>query len=340
MKAAYFLGKETIELRQAPVPEPGPGDVLLRVAACGVCGTDVHIYHGDKGSAAVTPPVILGHELAGVVERVGPAVTSLRPGDRVTVDPNIYCGKCRYCRMGKKHLCENLYAVGVNRDGGFAEYCAVPETQCYPLADGVPLRYGAMTEPLACCLHGIDRARIAPGSTVCIVGGGAIGLLLLQLARLSGASRVALSEPVAMRREAALQLGADGVIDPVREDMARRLTQLLGEPGADVVIECAGVPVAVQQAFQAAKRGAAILLFSVPQPGSVYQLPLEDVYQKELTIAGSFINPDTHGRAAALINSGVIDLAPIITHTYPVDRLDDAIRMQMSADSLKVIVEP
>lgn len=340
MKAAYFLGPETIETRDVPVPVPGMGQVLIRVAACGVCGTDVHIYHGDKGSAAVTPPVILGHELAGVVEQTGPGVTALRPGDHVTVDPNIYCGKCRYCRAGKKHLCENLFAVGVNRDGGFAEYCAVPESQCYPLAKDVPLRYGAMTEPLACCLHGIDRARITPGSTVLVVGGGAIGLLLLQLARLSGAARVVVSEPVAMRREAALRLGADAVIDPAREDLPARLEQELGEPGADVIIECAGMPAAVRQAFQAAKRGAVLLLFSVPQPGSTYTLPLEDVYQKELTILGSFINPDTHGRAAALINSGVIDLEPVITHTYPVERLDDAIRMQMSAQSLKVIVEP
>ncbi len=340
MKAAYFLGKERIETRDAPIPEIGPEDVLVHVAACGVCGTDVHIYHGDKGSAAVAPPVILGHELAGVVERTGSAVTSLRPGDRVTVDPNIYCGKCRYCRMGKKHLCEDLFAVGVNRDGGFAEYCAVPERQCFPLDQDIPLRYGAMTEPLACCLHGIDRAHIAPGGTVLVVGGGAIGLLLLQLARLSGAARVVVSEPVAMRRDAALRLGADGVIDPVREDVPARLTELLGEPGADTVIECAGVPAATEQAFRAAKRGSTLLLFSVPRPGSTYALPLEDVYQKELTIAGSFINPDTHGRAAALINSGVIDLAPVITHAYPVEKLDEAIRMQMSAQSLKVIVEP
>lgn len=340
MKATYFLGEGALEVRDVPVPPIGPWDVLVRVAACGICGTDIHIYHGDKGSAAVTPPVILGHELAGVVEKTGEAVTGLRAGDHVTVDPNIYCGKCHYCRIGKKQLCENLFAIGVNRDGGFAEYCAVPETQCYPLDKNVPLRYGAMAEPLACCLHGIDRAHIQPGSTVCVIGGGAIGLMMVQLAKLSGASRVVLSEPVQMRREAALQLGADGVIDPVHEDISARLEAFFGVPGADVVIECAGVPIATKQAFQAAKRGTTLLLFSVPQAGSTYSLSLEDVYQKELTVVGSMINPDTHGRAAALINSGVIDLEPIITHSYPVEKLADALKMQMSQDSLKVIIEP
>lgn len=340
MKAAFFLGDGKFETRDVPVPEIGPRDVLVHVAACGVCGTDVHIFHGDKGSAPVHPPVVLGHELAGVVEKAGREVTGLKAGDHVTVDPNIYCGKCHYCQIGKKQLCTDLFAVGVNRDGGFAEYCAVPETQCYRLNEHVPLRYGAMAEPLACCIHGVDRAHIMPGNTVCVVGGGAIGLMMVQLARLSGASRVILSEPVAMRRKAGLKVGADAVIDPVSEDITQRLQELLGVPGADVVIECAGVPAATQQAFQAAKRGTTLLLFSVPRAGATYTLSLEDVYQKELTVVGSMINPDTHGRATALINSGAIDLETVITHAYPVEKLEQAIRMQMGAESLKVIVEP
>ena len=129
MRSNYFLGDGQFEVRQEPIPPLGERDVLVKVAACGVCGTDVHIYHGDKGSADVKPPVVLGHELAGVVERVGSQVTSVRVGDHVTVDPNIYCGKCHYCQIGKKQLCSNLYAIGVNRNGGFAEYCAAPETQ-------------------------------------------------------------------------------------------------------------------------------------------------------------------------------------------------------------------
>lgn len=340
MKAAVFLGDGRFETREMTLPEPGEGQVLLRVAACGVCGTDVHIYHGDKGSAEVKPPVVLGHEIAGVVEKLGPGVSSLAVGDHVAVDPNSYCGKCLYCRMGKKHLCENLYAVGVNRDGGFAEQCLVPEKLCYPLNRDVPLRYGAMSEPLACCLHGIDLAGIQTGDSVCVIGGGAIGLLMIQLARLSGAARVVLSAPGPLRRKVGMELEADAVIDPRAEDLPSRLEEILGRPGADVVIECVGTTAATQQAFSVAGKGATVVLFSVPKAGAVHPLDLESVYQKELCIRGSFINPDTQGRAVELINSGRINLEPIITHTFPVEHMEEAIQMQMSRESIKVIIEP
>ena len=340
MKSSYFLGSGQFEVREEPIPAIGPEDVLVQVAACGVCGTDVHIYHGDKGSAEVCPPVVLGHEFAGTVVRVGEKVTGVREGDHVTVDPNIYCGKCHYCRIGKKHLCTSLYAIGVNRNGGFAEYCAVPEAQCYPLDPATPLEYGAMTEPLACCVHGIDQAGIRSGDTVCVVGGGAIGLMMVQLARLEGASTVILSEPVAMRREVGLQLGADYAIDPFAEDPKEAIERLLGVPGVDVVIECVGNPAASRQALQITKRGTTVLLFSVPRAGTHVELSLEEVYQKELKIVGSLINPDTHGRAAALINSGRIRLTPILTHRYPISQLKEAIEMQQSDASLKVLILP
>ena len=340
MKANYFLGNQTFEVRETEIPRIGPTDVLVRVAACGVCGTDVHIYHGSKGSAEVTPPVVLGHEFSGVVVETGAAVTALRTGDHVTVDPNIYCGACPACRSGKKQLCEHLYAIGVNRDGGFAEYCAVPQAQCFLLPPELPLEYGAMTEPLACCLHGIDRAHIRGGDTVCVIGGGAIGLLMVQLAKHSGASRVVLSEPVEARRQVGRQLGADFTVDPLAQPLPEALRECLGEAGADVIIECVGNLAAVEQAFSAAKRGTTLLFFSVPRPEAFYSLHMMDIYQKELTILGSFINPDTHARAAALIAGGAIEIGPILTHRYPLEQLEDAIHMQMSNESLKVLVKP
>ncbi|MBC5733121.1 zinc-dependent alcohol dehydrogenase family protein [Flavonifractor sp. DFI.6.63] len=338
MKGTYFLGNGEFETRDMPEHPLAPHEVLIRVAACGVCGTDVHIYHGDKGSAAVTPPVVLGHELSGTVAAVGAQVTGLRVGDHVTVDPNCYCGACHYCRIGKKQLCTSLYAIGVNRDGGFAEYCYAPEAQCFLLAPDVPLEFGALGEPLACCIHGIDRAQIRVGDTVLVIGGGAIGLLMVQLAKLSGASQILLSEPVAMRRDIGLQLGADAAIDPIREDLSARIRDCTGVDGVDVVIECVGNTAATAQAFASAKRGATLLLFSVPKAGATHPLTLEDVYQKELKIVGSMINPDTHQRAVDMINQGRIQLAPIITHRFPVEQLKDAILMQMSSESLKVLV--
>lgn len=340
MKATYYLGNGKFETRQVPLREPEEDEVIIKVAACGICGTDVHICKGDKGSAEVTPPIVLGHELSGIVEKIGKNVSTLRVGDHVTVDPNIYCGKCHYCKIGKKHLCRDLFAIGVNRDGGFAEKCVVPEKQCILLDGSLPLRYGAMAEPLACCLHGIDIANIRPGNTVCIIGDGTIGLLMVQLAKLSGASRVILSAPVEDRRKIGLTLGADVVVNPNKEDLLARLREELHSEGADVVIECVGSIQATEQAVAAADRGGTVLLFSVPKAGTSYTLSMEEVYKKELKICGSFINPDTHGRAAALISSGKILLEPILTHSYPIDRLEDAIQMQMSPCSIKVIVEP
>ncbi len=340
MKAAYFLGQGQFDTRDIEIGQPKADEILVRVAACGICGTDVHIYHGDKGSAEVMPPVILGHELAGVVERIGDAVTTLQIGDHVAIDPNIYCGKCHYCAIGKKQHCENLFAIGVNRDGGFAEKCIVPEKQCYKLRKDIPLSYGAMAEPLACCIHGIDIVDIRVGDTVCVIGDGAIGLIMLQLAKLAGASKVILSTPNETRRQIGLELGADALVNPTEGDLKLQIAAILGQPGVDVIIECVGILPATEQAFSIAKRGAKVLLFSVPSAGARYPLSLEDVFQKELKIYGSLINPDTQGRAVELINSGKVKFDSIITHSYPIDKLVDALHMQMSMESIKVIIAP
>lgn len=338
MKGTYYLGNKEFETRTLEKRNLLPDEVLVKVAVCGICGTDVHIYHGDKGSTNVQLPVILGHEFAGVIEEIGSNVDNLCVGDHVTIDPNIYCGKCHYCQNGKKQMCNNLTAIGVNRDGGFADHCYVPSAQCIKLNKSVPLAYGAMIEPIACCLHGIDRANIKAGDTVCVIGGGAIGLIMVQLAKLTGASCVILSEPAPMRRKVGLNVGADYVIDPINEQLKESIEKFTGTAGVDVVIECVGNTVATAQAFDAAKRGAIIMLFSVPKAGSIHPLSLEDVFQKELTIMGSMVNPNTHLRATQLINSGRIILDPLITHYYPVDKLKDAILMQMSDESIKVMV--
>ena len=338
MKAAVFQGKGKIVVEDRAIPELKDDEVLLQVAACGVCGTDVHIYGGEKGSAEVAPPVVLGHEFAGTVAGVGKAVTAWKVGEKAAVDPNIYCGKCEMCHGGKKNLCENLSAVGVTRDGGFAEFCVVPETQCYRLGEEIDLTCGAMAEPLSCCLHGIEMAQIRPGEHVCIIGGGAIGLIMLQLAKLAGAGTVCVSEPVEMRRRAAKELGADYVIDPLAEAPKEAYRRKV-EGGADVVIECAGVKAAAKQVFEVAGKGARIVFFSVPSPDMTVELPLFALYQKEWHICGSFINPDTFARAVSLINHHKINFEKIITHTYALTELEQAILTQAGRESLKVIVK-
>ncbi len=338
MKASRFLGNKTFAVTDLPTPHAGPGELVLRNQVCGVCGTDVHIYHGEPGSADVNPPVVLGHEYSGEVVEVGKGVTGFAVGDHVTVDPNIYCGHCAYCQNGKKQLCPSMEAIGVTRDGGFAQYSRIPASQAFKLEPTVPWEAAAMAEPLACCLHGIDLAGIQVGDKVCVVGGGAIGLLMVQLAKLSGASQIVLSEPNEKRRQVGLQLGANAALDPTRPDSQEAFAQVLGG-GANVVIECVGNVPAVKSAFQFAGKGATVLLFSVPKVDATFDLPLFDVYKKELTIKGSFVNPDTHARAVALINSGKVDFGPIITHRFTLDQLPEAIAMQMSDASIKVVVE-
>ena len=338
MIGAYFLGNQKIEVRPLNFPEPGEGQVLLRVCACGVCGTDVHIYPGGTGSADVTPPVILGHEFSGYIEKIGPGVEGLKVGQLVTVDPNIYCGKCLPCRQGQKQMCHHMGAVGVNMDGGFADYCLAPYAQCVPVPEGTDPELDAKAEPNACCLHGIARVGIRPGENVLVVGGGTIGQIMLQLARKAGAAKVVLSEPVEKRRTLALELGADAAIDPIRENLNERLYEILGCAGADVVIECVGHPKTSEQAIDAAARCGRVMLFGVPHPDAVLQTKMHPIFQKELTIMGSFVNPDTQTRAVALIASGQLNLKPLITHRYPVSQLEDAINMQTSAESIKVLV--
>lgn len=339
----FFLGSNNdpkFEVRKISVPELKSHEVVIKVMACGICGTDVHIYHGEKGSAEVTPPVVLGHEFSGIVEAIGPDVTLVKPGDHVTMDPNMYCGTCRPCRMGKKQNCEHLYALGVNTNGGFAECCISPESQCFRLEKNIPFDIGALTEPLACAVHGIDRLAIREGETVLVIGGGTIGMIMVQLAKSAGAGTVILSEPVAFKRELGLELGADHALDPTAAEIPAFLLEKTGISYADCVIECVGKTAAVAQALSAAGRGTKILLFSVPGVDSVFPLPLFDVYSKELTIMGSMINPDTHLRAVNLINNGKIELGRLITHRYGLKDLEQAIMTQMSNDSIKVVIHP
>ncbi len=338
-KGTFFLEKEKLETREFDLPELTDDTVLLKNKACGVCGTDVHIYYGEKGASDVNPPVILGHEYSAEVLEIGKAVTNVSVGDHVTIDPNIYCGICSYCRNGKKEMCTDMQAIGVNFNGGFANYSVVPAKQCVRVDPGLCFEAAAMTEPLACCIHGIDLAGIHVGMSVCVIGGGPIGQFMVQLARLSGASHVILSEPVKMRRDLGLSLGADCAIDPGEAPIEEQILRLNGK-GADVVIECVGSGRATEQAFDAADKGATIVLFSVSSPDRTYELNLFHAFRKELTIRTSFVNPDTHLRAVNLLNNGRIQTAPLITHRYGIEELGEAIKKQTESDSVKVLVIP
>lgn len=336
----FFLGEGRFALCDMAFDSPAPGQVLVRNMASGVCGTDVHIAAGEKGSAEVAPPVVLGHEYAGVVLAVGAGVDNVAAGDCVAIDPNIYCGRCRFCRNGQKQFCQHLSAIGVNRDGGFARVSLVPQTQVFRMNADVGFEAMAMVEPVACCLRGVRQADVRAGDVTLVIGGGAIGQIMAQLLRLAGASRVVVSEPVPMRRDIALALGADGALDPAVGDVRAQFAALTGRAGADVVVECVGGAATSRQAVDMADKGGRVVLFGVPAPDAAMPLPLFDVFKKELQIRGSFINPDTHEAAAALLNAGKLNVRPLITHRFALEDTPLAIATQREAASIKVMVLP
>ena len=339
MKSAVFYGKHDLRVEEHPMPEVGPHDVLIQVEACGVCGTDVHIYEGDKGAAEVTPPTILGHEFSGVIREVGSEVKKYKAGDRVCIDPNCYCGACDPCRNGVAHFCENMMGYGTTVNGGFAEYCAVDERQVYLLGENTTFEQGAMAEPVACCLHGIDMCEIQPGQQVVIIGGGMIGLLMLQLAKLAGAAKVALLEPVENKREVGRKLGADVCIDPGMEDVKERLAEN-GMDWVNVVIECVGRPSNIEQAIEIAGNKAVVMMFGLTKPDEEIAVKPFQVFQKELVLKASYINPYTQKRALDLINSGRLDVSSMVYEVCSLDKLEEILSRPEVRAKGKYVISP
>lgn len=339
MKSAVFYGKHDLRVEESAMPKVGAEDVLIKVKACGICGTDVHIYEGDKGAAEVTPPTILGHEFSGVVAEVGANVTGVKVGDRVCIDPNCYCGKCDFCRNGIAHYCTDMIGYGTTVNGGFAEYCSVDQRQVYKLGDNTTFEQGAMTEPVACCLHGIDMCNIQPGSSVVVIGGGMIGLLMLQLARLAGAARTALLEPVESKREVAKKLGADVCIDPIHEDVKAVLAEN-GMTWINTVIECVGRTSTIEQAIDIVGNKGTVMMFGLTKPDDTISLKPFEVFQKEIELKASFINPYTQKRALELIDSGRLDVSSMVYEVAGLDDLADILAKPELRANGKYIISP
>lgn len=339
MKSVVLNAVKDIRVEERPVPQPGAGEVLIKVMACGVCGTDVHIFEGDKGAADNPLPIVLGHEFAGVVEQVGPGVAGVAPGARVCVDPNVLCGHCYYCLNGIGHFCENMVGIGTTVDGGFSQYCVVPQRAVYRLADGTSFAEGAMAEPLACCLHGIDMCHITAGDNVVVIGGGLIGLLMVQLAKICGAARVVLVEPVPGKREAGQKLGADLCIDPMAGDVKAALAGA-GIHRVSVVIECVGKPATIQQAIDIAGKKSIVMMFGLTKPEEKIEVLPYEVFRKEVELKASFINPYTIGRAVALIDQKRVDVSGMVAGHIPLEGLADVLSNPQLRSKGKYIVEP
>ena len=334
MLTARLLAPGHMVIEEVPRPVPGPNELLVRVEACGICGSDRHMFRGEFPTAR---PVTLGHEFSGIVEEAGAEVEGFRIGVRITGDPNIGCGACGYCLAGRPNLCHGLSAIGVHRDGGFAEYVIVPESQAAALLPGLNPLHGAFCEPVSCCLHAIDVARIPRGGSVAILGGGVIGLLMVELALQAGAGTVVLATRQAPRRELALTLGATHVVDAAEGDagFARVLPH-----GADVVLECAGVAATFSQSVRVARRGGTVVFFGVVPEGEQVLLSPFDLLTKELRLESAWLNPLTHRRAAALITDGALSLDRLITRTIPLAEVPAVIAAAPAFGEIKVIAVP
>ena len=337
MKAAVFYNKADLRVEELAVPAALPGEVLVRVHACGICGTDVHIFHGDEGAAPTPRGTVLGHEFAGEVAAVGDGVTNCRVGDRVCVDPNKLCGQCRFCRGGVGHFCEDMIGIGTTVNGGFAEYVAVPESQVYVVRPDLPYAVAAMTEPVSCCLHGMDLCDVTCGSTVAVIGCGMIGLIMLQLAKLRGAAKIIAVEPVEVKRQQALALGADLVLDPAAGLEAQLAAH--GIDQIDRVIECVGHPVTIAQAIAIAGKYSTVMMFGLTAPAQEVSIRPFEIFKKEITLKASFINPYTFPRALALLESGKLDVSSMVSTFAPLEELPEILRDPARRRDGKVIIE-
>lgn len=337
MLSAYLDEAGRLKLGDREIPKVRGDKILIKVLACGICGTDVHVFKGvNKGK----PNIIRGHEFVGEILEIGEEVEGLKTGDIVVVDPNIPCMKCHQCRNGRIHLCKNLTAIGVDIDGGFAEYCLVPSRQVYKLPTNIDPIVGALAEPLACAIHGIDRVGIREGEDVLIIGGGALGLILTQLAINAGASKVFVSEPYKEKRDLALGFGASRVVDPIKEDLLKVIREETDDKGVDIAIEAVGSSKTILQAINAVSDGGRVLFFGVAPEDEVIEISPFEVYRRELTLIGSFVNPFTMDRAVSLISNRRINLYPLISEILPLKEIEKGIEIASSGKAIRVLVRP
>ncbi len=326
--ASVVIGDYGYEVRDIPERRPIADEVKIRVAWCGLCGTDIHKFQGKNGASVVIPPIILGHECSGIVTEVGPECKYFKVGDRVACDPSWGCGKCIWCQQGLPNFCLERHGVAK----GFAEYVYPPEKNVYHIADTLDLEAAAFTEPLSCAVHGMDLIGIQSGKTVAMYGMGAIGSLMLQLIRLTGAAKIIVIEREAEKRRLALELGATMAIsDQEIEEVAK-------QENIDYVIECIGLKSTMEQAIRIAGKYAKVLLFGLGDPEQPISFNQFEAYTKELSIYTSFLNPLCSERAVHLLESGQINTKKIISAKLTLEEMGEELKTLRYARKGKVLV--
>jgi 2-desacetyl-2-hydroxyethyl bacteriochlorophyllide A dehydrogenase len=337
MKAAVMRGIGNINMEEIPEPEVGSRDVKVKIAYCGLCGTDPEQLEGRFGlipKEAYEQPRYLGHEASGTIVEVGSEVKGWEVGQRVAMDFRGACGACYYCQNGMENFCRR----GVHTSGAFAEYNVYPESAVYAMPDDVSMEIGAMLEPVSVAVHATDRCNIKSGSSIAICGGGPIGLLCLQVALKSGASRALVSEPVAEKRAMALKLGADVVVDPFNEDLIEAGKKLTDGRGFNTVIDASGNINAARQAIDLADFGATILWAAVYGKDVEIGVSPFTLYAKELTITSTFVSPFCFQRSMNLLSK--LELKPLITDILPLKDIAKAFELHKTGKSIKILIQP
>jgi D-arabinitol dehydrogenase (NADP+) len=338
MKAVRYEEPERWRLADLPDPEPGRGEVRLRVRATGVCGTDVHLHHGEFGPVY---PLVPGHEVVGEIDRAGPGADGVTAGDLVAVDNMVSCGTCPMCRRARPAFCRSLRAMGVFEAGGFAEFLVVPAVNCHPAGD-LGLDTAVLAEPTACALHGIDVLAPRPGCDALVFGAGPTGLILAQLLAAAGAARVTVAAPTAAKLALAAGWGAGTVLAEraTPEHTAERLRDLAPD-GFDVVVDATGAPAVLAQCLPLTAVGGTVLVYGVTPERAVWPVSPYDVFRRELTIKGSFSQAYSFDRALRMLRTGRVRTDGMITHRFGLDGYGEALAA-VAGDSgcLKAVVEP
>lgn len=331
MKAVVFTEPEKLNVETVPDPTCATDEIIVKVARSGICGTDIHIYKNEYLSDF---PLIPGHEFSGEIVEIGSDVTGLAIGDRVAVDPNLYCGACDFCRNEQANHCANWQGIGVTRSGGFAEYVNVPAKAAYKLPDSLTDAQAAFIEPLACVVWALKRMSVHPADRVLIVGSGPMGLLLQQALRHGGASEITVVDKQPDRLQLSQQFGAHHTItaNPQQHDELRDIAP----HGFDIVIDATGVPAVIESAFQHLKVRGQFLQFGVTPMNATIEISPYDIFHKDWTIIGSFALCYTFLPAIALLENNVIDVAPLVSHTLPLADFAAGFEQFITGDTLKV----
>lgn len=335
MKYAVLSQVGIVNIEDKPIPLVEDDKVLINVKMCGICGTDILIY---KGIFHVNFPYSPGHEYSGVVVDVGKKVSSINIGDRVCVNPNHECGLCYYCKLGRPNHCKNLKKPGIKSNGGFAEYCCVPQKIVYRIPQSVSFKVATLIEPVSCVIHAIDQAGINVGDLVVIIGGGTMGLISLLLCKYYGARTVALSEPVKYKREIAKQLGADIVCNPKKECLSLKVKEI-DSHGANVILDNVGSSCTISEGYKCLRKNGRLIISGLNSENAEIPISSQDIVKNELVIKGVFLNPYTFSRAIELIGSGIFPWDCLFTHEFQLSEIDKAFDISAEGKAIKVIVK-